>query len=75
MLLPHPDPGMGADALPALRDSYQAVILQSFGGGRCARRRQRPLARAMEDWLRAGKTIVMMTQVPYGRAVIWRSIR
>ena len=33
--------------------------------GRCARREQRPFARAMEDWLRAGKTIVMMTQVPY----------
>ena len=58
-------PGMGADALSALRDSYQAVILQSFGVGGVPGGGSGPFARAMEDWLRAGKTIVMMTQVPY----------
>ena len=58
-------PGMGADALSALRDSYQAVILQSFGVGGVPGGSSGPFARAMEDWLRAGKTIVMMTQVPY----------
>ena len=57
--------GMGADALSALRDSYQAVILQSFGVGGVPGGGSGPFARAMEDWLRAGKTIVMMTQVPY----------
>ena len=56
---------MGADALSALRDSYQAVILQSFGVGGVPGGSSGPFARAMEDWLRAGKTIVMMTQVPY----------
>ena len=58
-------PGMGADALSALRDSYQAVILQSFGVGGVPGGGSGPFARAMEDWLRAGETIVMMTQVPY----------
>ena len=52
-------------ALSALRDSYQAVILQSFGVGGVPGGGSGPFARAMEDWLRAGKTIVMMTQVPY----------
>lgn len=58
-------PGMGADALSALRDSYEAVILQSFGVGGVPGGGSGSFARAMEDWLQAGKTIVMMTQVPY----------
>ena len=51
-------PGMGTEALAALEDSYQAVILQSFGVGGLP-------AQAVERWLQAGKTIVMLTQVPY----------
>ncbi len=58
-------PGMGADALELLKDSYQAVILQSFGVGGLPGGEKGPLAQAMEEWLAAGKTIVMMTQVPY----------
>ena len=58
-------PGMGADALELLKDSYQAVILQSFGVGGLPGGGNGPFAQAMEGWLAAGKTIVMMTQVPY----------
>lgn len=58
-------PGMGEDALRLLKDSYQAVILQSFGVGGLPGGGNGPLAHAMEEWLSAGKTIVMMTQVPY----------
>ena len=58
-------PGMGAEALELLRDSYRAVILQSFGVGGLPEGGNGPLAQAMEEWLAAGKTIVMMTQVPY----------
>ena len=58
-------PGMGADALEALRDRYEAVILQSFGVGGLPGGAAGPLARAMEAWLEDGKTILMMTQVPY----------
>lgn len=58
-------PGMGAEALELLRDSYQAVILQSFGVGGLPGGGNGPLAQAAAEWLAAGKTIVMMTQVPY----------
>ena len=58
-------PGMGAEALRLLKDSYQAVILQSFGVGGLPGGGNGPLAHAVAEWLAAGKTIVMMTQVPY----------
>lgn len=58
-------PGMGAEGLRQLKDSYQAVILQSFGVGGLPGGSGGALAQAMGEWLEAGKTIVMMTQVPY----------
>ena len=58
-------PGMGAEALRQLKDSYQAVILQSFGVGGLPGGSTGALAQAMGEWMEAGKTIVMMTQVPY----------
>lgn len=58
-------PGMGAEALRLLKDSYQAVILQSFGVGGLPGGGNGPLAQAVAEWLAEGKTIVMMTQVPY----------
>ena len=58
-------PGMGPEALRLLKDSYQAVILQSFGVGGLPGGGSGPLAQAVAEWLAGGKTIVMMTQVPY----------
>lgn len=58
-------PGMGEEALRQLRDSYEALILQSFGVGGLPGGGAGPLAHAIGEWLEAGKTIVMMTQVPY----------
>lgn len=58
-------PGMGAEALSALEGDYEGVILQSFGVGGLPGGAGGPFARAVEGWLRGGKTIVMMTQVPY----------
>ena len=58
-------PGMGTEALAALEDSYQAVILQSFGVGGLPGGGSGPFAQAVERLLHAGKTIVMLTQVPY----------
>ncbi len=58
-------PGMGAEGLRRLKDSYQAVILQSFGVGGLPGGESGPLAQAIGEWLDAGRTIVMMTQVPY----------
>ncbi len=58
-------PGMGADVLSCVMDRYQAVILQSFGVGGLPGGGDGQLAKAIVKWLEAGKTIVMMTQVPY----------
>lgn len=58
-------PGMGAQALERLSDSYQALILQSFGVGGLPGGDQGELAQALKAWLDAGKTVVMMTQVSY----------
>ena len=58
-------PGMGAEGLRRLRDSYQGGILGSFGGGGLPGGESGPLAQAIGEWLDAGRTIVMMTQVPY----------
>ena len=58
-------PGMGAEALDHLKERYQAVILQSFGVGGLPGGEEGEFAKAMAHWLESGKTIVMMTQVPY----------
>ncbi len=58
-------PGMDARALHPLKDSYQAVIFQSFGVGGLPGGANGSLANEMGEWLSEGKTIVMMTQVPY----------
>ena len=64
-VLPGFEPDSKIRMLEQLKDSYRAVILQSFGVGGLPGGASGPLARAMESWLEAGKTIVMMTQVPY----------
>ena len=58
-------PGMQAHALNKLVEDYQALILQSFGVGGLPGRDTGELALALENWLSQGKTIIMMTQVPY----------
>ena len=58
-------PGMGAEALDHLKERYQAVILQSFGVGGLPGGETGAFSQAMAQWLESGKTIVMMTQVPY----------
>ncbi len=58
-------PGMSAQVLNCVMDSHQAVILQSFGVGGLPGSGEGELAQAIQRWLEAGKTIVMMTQVPY----------
>lgn len=58
-------PGMQAYPLKKLAEDYRALILQSFGVGGLPGSDTGELAQAMEVWLDQGKTIVMMTQVPY----------
>ena len=58
-------PGMKPHPLKKLAEDYRALILQSFGVGGLPGSDTGELAQAMEGWLDEGKTIVMMTQVPY----------
>lgn len=58
-------PGMSAQVLYQLKDSYDAVICQTFGVGGLPMGSEGEFARAMGEWLERGKTIVIMTQVPY----------
>ena len=58
-------PGMEAQVLDRLRDEYDAVICSTFGSGGLPGGMEGEFARAVTAWLEAGKTIVMMTQVPY----------
>ena len=58
-------PGMEARALDQLMDSYDALICQSFGVGGLPGGGEGDIAKAMGSWVEQGKTILMMTQVPY----------
>ncbi|HEX3078342.1 MAG TPA: asparaginase domain-containing protein [Lachnospiraceae bacterium] len=58
-------PGMKADILKQLKDSYEAVIIQSFGAGGLPIHVDDTFSKYIEEWISDGKTIIMMTQVPY----------
>ena len=58
-------PGMRADALKDLMRSYDALILQTFGSGGLPGSGEGELAHALREWTDAGKTVVVMTQVPF----------
>ncbi len=59
-------PGMDADILDRLQgEGYQAVICQAFGVGGLPGGGTGPFAKAMGKWLSSGRSILMMTQVPY----------
>lgn len=58
-------PGMEAQTLSRLESDYQGVICQSFGVGGLPGGGSGGFAKAMGRWLDNGKTVVMMTQVPY----------
>ncbi len=59
-------PGMDAAVLEKLRgEDYRAVICQSFGMGGLPGGSKGSFAKAMGEWLSSGRSILMMTQVPY----------
>lgn len=51
--------------LDQVMDDYAAVIFQSFGVGGLPGGGSGEFAQAIGRWIRAGKTVLMMTQVPY----------
>lgn len=59
-------PGMDTLVLDRLKnEGYRALICQSFGMGGLPGGSEGEFAKAMGDWLRTGRSILMMTQVPY----------
>ncbi len=59
-------PGMDTLVLERLKDEgYRALICQSFGMGGLPGGKNGAFARAMGEWLASGRSILMMTQVPY----------
>ena len=58
-------PGMRSDALKSLISDYDALILQTFGSGGLPGSGSGELAQAVREWTDAGKTVVIMTQVPF----------
>ena len=58
-------PGVRADLLGLLRPEYDAVILEGFGVGGVPYYADQDFVRAVEQWVRAGKVLIMTTQVTY----------
>ena len=58
-------PGMQADPLLDLMKEYHGLILQTFGSGGLPGSDTGSFARVLGEILKAGKTVVLMTQVPY----------
>lgn len=59
-------PGMDTLVLDRLKsEGYRALICQSFGMGGLPGGRDGAFAKAMGAWLASGRSILMMTQVPY----------
>lgn len=58
-------PGMKPDILRHLKASYEAVIIQSFGVGGLPNDTVNCFSNYIEEWIAEGKTVIMMTQVPY----------
>ena len=59
-------PGMDPRVLKRLKDEdYRGLICQSFGMGGLPGGSKGEFAAAMREWLLSGRSILMMTQVPY----------
>ena len=58
-------PGLDPEPLADLMNSYDGLILQTFGSGGLPGSDTGRFAQVMKRWLDEGKTVVIMTQVPY----------
>ena len=58
-------PGIRADILGLLQNQYDAVILEGFGVGGVPYYANEDFASAVGRWVRAGKPLIMTTQVTY----------
>ena len=58
-------PGLGANALKALRGSLEGLVVESFGVGGVPSADGGELLKEIGLWKREGKTVAVTTQVPY----------
>ena len=58
-------PGLKADIFSWLKDSYDAVVVESFGVGGIPCYGDEGFIDAIADWIASGKIMVMTTQVPH----------
>lgn len=58
-------PGLGADALRALRQCLQALVVESFGVGGVPNSDGGALLEELKNWKNEGKVVAVTTQVPY----------
>lgn len=58
-------PGISSDIFSYLKEHYDAIIIEGFGVGGIPHYEDSNFVKAIEDWIGAGKTVLMTTQVPY----------
>ncbi len=58
-------PGLSVDIFDYLFDRYDALVIESFGVGGIPYYESDEFSHAIERWVKAGKTIVMTTQVQH----------
>ena len=60
-------PGISADIFSFLKNSYDAVIIESFGVGGIPSygKQKKDFFKAIGDWIQSGKILIMATQVPH----------
>lgn len=58
-------PGLDPSIFQYLKTKYEVLIIESFGVGGIPTYPNMDFMEAIEDWINAGKTIVMTTQVPH----------
>ena len=66
-------PGMNGSILDALIDDYDGVIIESFGVGGLPNYGDDSFYNAIERWMKAGKFLVMATQVTHEGSDIERA--
>lgn len=58
-------PGENFEVLKHIKDSYDAIIIESFGAGNFPLYDKDAFTSSISDWISSGKTVVVTTQVPH----------
>ena len=58
-------PGLDSGIFPYLKQTYDAIIIESFGVGGLPKYEKEDFSDILKDWMDCGKIVVMTTQVPH----------